>query len=369
MPTDLAWPEKDGTQLAFLAQIDLSQLPSAAWMGEGPRKGWLAFFQLPNSDTVRVLHFGGFHPPRTDGPEGHDESSGAYWADKRPVPDCVGYLEWPLVASTSEYGPLPKLSHFERNTTDGHKAHLHERLNLADPAMQPFNENSLEDLLDLAGRALRGRIDVVDTWLATKQLREETRTALSNLQGRAKQSLVRFDTLAAELSRYVHIFERAAVSPLVEEIGGLEFGRVRYTHDDEDAFAQIDAGPAVLSDHFSITGDFWTRDYLARHYRLARHAYARNSEHLCSAQRARYETIWQEHARQFCGGMSHDANGNGQGIESPHGPGEPNEILLELTLSELIGWMFGDCASLCFVISREDLARSDFDKVRAEFPN
>ena len=56
-------------------------------------------------------------------------------------------------------------------------------------------------------------------------------------------------------------------------------------------------------------------------------------------------------------------------IYTEHGPDSPNEVLLELPTSKLMGWIWGDCYSLVLLIDRERLRRGDFSAIQFDITN
>jgi uncharacterized protein YwqG len=47
----------------------------------------------------------------------------------------------------------------------------------------------------------------------------------------------------------------------------------------------------------------------------------------------------------------------------------PNEVLLEIQTSNLVGWIWGDCYSIVLLIEREALRRGDFSNVAFDISN
>lgn len=64
--------------------------------------------------------------------------------------------------------------------------------------------------------------------------------------------------------------------------------------------------------------------------------------------------------------MSHPPKGF---IYTPYGPSSPNEVLLELPTSDLLGWIWGDAYSVVLIIARNDLANGKFDNIIVDITN
>ena len=56
-------------------------------------------------------------------------------------------------------------------------------------------------------------------------------------------------------------------------------------------------------------------------------------------------------------------------MATPFGAGTPNELLLELKSSELLGCIWGDLHSLVLFVPRDDLERCVFENVSYEITN
>ena len=56
-------------------------------------------------------------------------------------------------------------------------------------------------------------------------------------------------------------------------------------------------------------------------------------------------------------------------IYRPHGQSTPNEVILELQTSDLIGWIWGDIYSVVLTIARKDLAKGRYDNIMVDITN
>ena len=96
------------------------------------------------------------------------------------------------------------------------------------------------------------------------------------------------------------------------------------------------------------------------------YAYLENPAALPGPLRARLERDWGYaalHERAILGRAPEGF------IYTPHGPDTPNEVLLELPSSSLVGWSWGDNYSLVVLIARDDLKRGDFSRLLFDITN
>ncbi|NNF90663.1 MAG: DUF1963 domain-containing protein [Boseongicola sp.] len=218
---DLPWPEKDGQPLEFLAQIDLSALPSRTWCGVGPRQGWLAFFQKPNSDTVRVLHFTGDFPQRTDGPSASIKG-GMPSRDNRSTPERDNPLPWPVLADELPYSCSN--SNHDRNHCEYLDTFRDDTVDLSNPAFQPFDASSLDDLLFFVEAALYRSQEKLAVFLEQKKLKAETRHNFEDFKHKIDTSVAIFEDLKMRLKPHLKEFDQIQVSEIVSQMNDLPFG-------------------------------------------------------------------------------------------------------------------------------------------------
>ncbi len=363
LPEDLAWPQIEGTPLCFVAQIDLTQVPQKIWSGVGPRSGQLAFFILPERAEVKVLH--------VDGPlvlrEGPSPVA-AHWYRKHRNAETTRthFPEWP-VKLTQHVGELPSPNGWRKGCApDFPDPYKDEGLNLADPAHHPFSEATLEILISGASRAFEERLALMAQFLETKKLKDDTREALMAMQVEVQNSRTHFLKLADNLALSRQTFKRNAVAPHIEAFENLLIGNVFYQRDDEAGCATIEVSPAKLTASYADNRSGFASGYLRQHLQKAKEVYLEAPEQLPHEVRARIEKIIAYEASYECGGMSHPPKGF---IYTSHGPASPNEVLLELPTSDLIGWIWGDMYSLVLTIARDDLAKGRFDDIIVDITN
>lgn len=97
MAEHIPWPQIDGRNANFLAQICCADLPDDLWDGLGPRDGWLAFFIHPTDYAVRVLHLDEMGPWR----QGPGDLTIADWSTSLPygksqLKQIDAWPRWPV---------------------------------------------------------------------------------------------------------------------------------------------------------------------------------------------------------------------------------------------------------------------------------
>lgn len=364
LPENQPWPEIKGTPLCFVAQIDLKQLPQNIWSGVGPRSGHLAFFVHPHELAARVLHVEGDLVPR-EGPSPM-ESSFVMRAGTSGEQMEAYWPEWPITVS-GNVGELPNppvlQSDKRRNPA---RPFTNDVLDLTNPAHHPFNSVTLGILIDASRKALESRLSSISFFLKEKKLKACVRSALVDLQAEVKQSFERFEKITEEMAPFRIAFDNAGILPHLAALNDLSIGRVYYRGNDDSGFSEIEVGSANLTDARQADFCLWTEDYLRSLCQHARYVYLEAPQKLSTEALSLFEEVWQAAASQEFGGMSHPPKGF---IYTPYGSNSPNEILLEIPTSYLIGWIWGDTYSIVLTIARDDLARANFDNVTADITN
>ncbi|MFA5122490.1 DUF1963 domain-containing protein [Zavarzinia sp.] len=365
LPEDVPWPDHDGEPLRFACQIDLAALPADLWGGLGPRHGWLAVFFHPDDVICRVLHVDGAVQTR-EGPPQKDAS----WFQPRPsqaggpVPDYSP--RWPIVA-TCRTGDLPphlmRRKGYVPDCPDPREAEIPD---LTDPAYQPFDAATLTALLEAVGKDIDKDRRTILALLA-KTLRDGDRTTLFRMQDASRDAATQFAAIRAELSPFEQRFDLTEVRRRVPLIAALPAFRVTYQDNDKEGYAALDLATRTIAAALKEgRRPLWYFDYRAQLHRDAIHAYTRRPEALPEALRAHMEAIWRFDALHEQAGMGHAPCRH---LYTPYGQDTPNELLLELPSSELVGWAWGDLYSIALFIDRGDLARGNFDDVTCEISN
>jgi hypothetical protein len=358
LPDDVGWPQANGKLLYFLCQFNLAAL------GPGARPKNIALFWDDDGPAVRGLMVEGALK-RREGPA-HLKSerfSHDYFGDGEGRRDHLP--EWPVALERGS-GPLPPPLLFRKGNAPGFPdPGANDRPDLADPAWRPFDSATLALLLRTMREKLERRIEHVVAHLG-KSLRETTRAELLRAQETLDASLAEFADLARDLAPLTGRFDPVAAAPRLQRLGDLQVFDFRY-HRDEDGFAVIESTARRYCDP-PAPGiyDAWQIGY---EYGLARHAmyaYLEHADALPDPLRARLERKWAFEALHERAILGRPPEGS---IDTPHGPDTPNEVLLELPSSSLVGWSWGDGYSLVVLIARDDLKRGDFSRLLFDITN
>ncbi|CTQ52945.1 hypothetical protein LP7551_01465 [Roseibium album] len=356
LPSELDWPEIEGTPLCFVAQINLAELPQNIWSGVGPRQGNFAFFIHPTETRAKVLHIDGLLETK----QGQSPML-SYWFrnhhDKRP-PVNTHFPQWP-VHLTGHVGELPEPAGWHKGNAPGFSEPFkNEEFDLANPAHQPFDETTLDALIELIDEVLERRLNSTAMFLETKKLRDDVACALNALQAKVQTAHDRFLEIKEGVAPFRETFDRVGVLRYLQALNELTFGDTNYRRNDEEGYAEIEVSTGKLIQYASR--------FLRILERHAKYAYLDDPEKLSEEAKARFEIIWAFDAIHERGGMSHPPKGH---IYTPHGPSSPNEVLLELPTSDLLGWIWGDMYSVIFTIARDDLAKGKLDNIIVDITN
>jgi hypothetical protein len=370
LPNDVPWPEEDGRPLVFACQINLAALPKSLWSGLGPRNGWLAIFISQTSYATKALHIDG--PVETRAPPPNINIGwilGRAFAGHDGEPPQLRH--WPIAVS-EHVGPppAPERKRRHRLTPDFFDPLPDEFKDLSDPSSHPFNGATLRLLLESIasdlGRSERWLDGLLDKNKG-KKLREPDREKLTQAKEALRQSQERFARIRSELEPFVENFDLASIAPLLEEIGHIPTFDVDYLRNDEEGFVVVELPPRTVNELAPPNKpDCWWRPYLEDLYRHGLSAYVADPSALHPALRERMESFWRLDAITERGAMGHAPEGH---IYTPNGPKSPNEILLELPSSWLVGWLWGGFYSIVLIIKRDALERGDFSKIMFDISN
>jgi hypothetical protein len=355
LPKELAWPEIDGTPLCFLAQIDLTQVPQNIWSGLGPRQGQLAFFIHPHDLKAKALHIDGVTEKRA-GPSPVSSDWFLKHYDNSP-PASTYFPEWP-VRLTATNGHLPHpMGRRKGYAADHPNPYENEPLDLTLRAHHPFDKATLKALVEQFDDALKRVLSSIAFFLETKKLRKNVTLALRAFQVELESSHKRFSEIKERLVPYYEAFDRDAIGPYMEALSDLFCGKLTYLRNDDQEYAEFDISVSKLTSCAPY--------YLHVLERHARYTYLISPEILTSEARTRFETIWAFDAAYEQGCIA----GPGDVMHRDMGPSSPNEALLELPTSDLIGWIWGDCYHVVLSIARDDLANGKLDNIMVDITN
>ncbi|WP_395450292.1 DUF1963 domain-containing protein [Aminobacter sp. UC22_36] len=300
MAEHIPWPEIDGRNANFLAQICCADLPDDLWGGHGPRDGWLAIFIHPTDYAVQVLHLSEMGPWR-QGPEDLDIDGWSItlpYAKSRLKPIRT-WPRWPVdLVSVRPGEPDPRLEGRSEATHDIYK----QSFDLASPEHRPFDRSTTLEMLEIAEARLV-------EWLAKDMI-----TPLRQQLEQASDRLVAAEAAPEPPSYLAELRERAATLPVLIEARtkGLPMfeaalaqvrklaERIRATSDqtplsqDEIAAIMVELGKceiiypreqqAPLTVH-NGEGSLWVWDFECLRLDRARHAYSKSPDALPPAMR------------------------------------------------------------------------------------
>ena len=184
---------------------------------------------------------------------------------------------------------------------------------------------------------------------------------LLSTQEEATKTRQAFD--AAVKAVQTQTFDPDRVSRFIEDISTLSLSHFDLIRDSGSQIVGVEPVAMTLVDPAKST---CAGRYLGALDSHLFQSFVENKESLPAPHLDRIERSCEAMATREVGGMSHAPHGF---IYTPHGSGSPNEVLLELPSSNLIGWMWGDVYSLVFLINRKALKRGKFDKVQVDITN
>lgn len=358
LPEGVVWPEKDGQQLLFVGQINLSALPKGIWSDVGPRQGWLGFF-LPEKGELKptVLHFDG---PlfKANGPL----PNSADWTNNHNFkePKTFALPRWPIVIGSRSGNELHLLDVSQAEEKQPPKT-------LLDPAYHPFDRDTVALFLKTLGENVTRLAQQAIRFPIMKKLRPEDAERFENHKATILQTFVKFFEVEGRM-RAEHEINVKEIADCIAELSQLDAYDCQYIRNDDEGFCELDLRPAKLLDlqpDLSDLGRWWYK-YDMGLTNHAINAYTTEPSSLPLALRERLEAQWKRQTVAGLGAMGHAPLGH---IYSPHGPDSPNEVLLELHTSQITGWIWGDCYSLVLLIERDALRRGDFSSIAFDITN
>lgn len=380
MAENIPWPQIDGRDANFLAQICCADLPRDLWDGLGPRDGWLAFFIHPTDYNMHVLHLGEMGPWRK-GPESLDIDGWSItlpYAKTRLKP-IKAWPRWPVDLMSVRPGePDPRLEGWSEAT---HKIY-EQGFDVASPEHRPFDRSTTFEMLEIAEASLvdwlaqdlitplRQQLEQVSNWLdaaegASEQpsnlaeLRERAATLPALIEARTK-GLPMFETALAQVRI---VAERISATPDQTQLSQDEIAAIMA----ELAKCEIIYPRTQQGSMTARTGEgssLWAWDFECLRLDRARHAYSRSPDALPLAMRGYFEPIWQDQAAHEMAGIGHVPFGYVHEFDL-----DSDVTLLELPTSNLMGWMFGDVDNLVLTIRKKDLAACRFDNINVQVSN
>lgn len=361
LPAGTPWPQMDEEPGHFLCQIDCAALPAALWDGLGPRHGWLRIFAKAYLDIPEEA-FTGIWTEELGTPHTGPDAGNADWiasTSRRRGGTQLTY--WPL-----EVSQATALDLATGNRMAGFQAYRHtEGMDLLDPRFRPFNPKTLRLLIDVLRQSVTAARDFPDHWLARhKTPNAEDQAYLDAYRSRIALVVEQFEAWVAGVEARLTsapVFpsdleaEMQALSQIHVPRAGKQTAQVPF----EEDLTPLTAAPPVLRSN-------WPQDYREGLYDLAKTAYVADPGSLPDAQRTFFEDVWREDAAYAALTLGATPRGFSR---AEYGPEADHEMLMELTSSPLLNWMWGDTYNLVLIIRREDLARNDFSRLVGEITN
>lgn len=391
------WPEIDGTPADFLAQFCLADLPDDIWGGLGVREGWLAIFAHPETGDIRIEHVRDA-AVRMVAP--NPASAIFSWTQISERDEDLPHLprlhpEWPvdLVAvRPGDADPYDGTEHQGRHDRYG------AGYDISDPALHPFDWDSMMALVDLLERRMAHRWKDADpatpapleTQLAKAEERLREAEAAperpDNIDAlRRNVAFLPQLIAAADEARAINRDARARAEEIIAIVRETHAAGESFSPDDAaavmGALADIEWAQAVREDDRDYGGErvrlvtlpltrhdkdamLWVYDYDLRHAELAKRAYCADPAALPAAVRAHYEMRWQAEARSEMPSIGHIPMGYVHEFDLSE-----DVTLIEMPTSQLMNWMFGDCYALVLTMKKDDLAAGAWDRVLMQITN
>lgn len=362
LPADVKWPNTTGNPFLFVAQIAMADLPANIWGGHGPKSGSLAFFVDNEShfQKVKVLHVDGKladrpYPGMVMGDVSYPilrrSLSGGRQAVS-PDPDAVPLTKWPVrITPIDQTADLPK-PYFKYRDPNNAAALRHKSLSLSEPALMPYNWETLIEFLTTVISQLNGSVQderragaVSDPQLENQAERTEIAKTLATRRDSLKKRAKASDFSLAEWDKIVDLLSDIQIRPL------------RRTINPSTRKAELTAQPPEpVLNSFPVEKYFSTFEYLSRQL------YATNPGLLPQPVRALLEPIWQHDAAFEVASMGGQIDSAGYVTASR----SDLVCLLEVPCSELVGAVWHDLSSFGVFISPESLAKGQFEDAVGE---
>lgn len=352
LPAAVEWPQIDGRDGDFIAQIACADLPPTLWDGLGPRTGWLAFFANPDSGEAMALHLVGDGPPRD--------------APRAPGP---AYFR-PLGLASAALAPLaipafPEWS-VDMTTEPAHpdgigeaEALLAADYDIGDPAFHPFDWASMLAMARiLEDHVLAQPTDGAAPEDANDELTEAIVDA-AEANREAAQRTAEIVAIIRESAAANSDFSPTDATAVMAALHAIRWTQVTARPDPESGVDEVETLALPLTRR-RPDGDLWVDAWRHLLFDHARHAWSADPARLSAPARAFFEPLWQAMAAAGLGSM-----GN---FPSHHAPGfdeERDVVMLELPPNGLLGLALRDGGPLVLAIRKTDLATGDFSRIRA----
>ena len=349
LPAALDWPQADGRDGDFLAQIACADLPAALWDGLGPRSGSMLLFANPDSGAPMVLHVEEDGPPR-DPPR----APGILWSgpegDLAPLARRA-FPEWPVdvVPAGAETPP----------TTGPDAATGYD---VADAAFHPFDWDVMLALADLLeSRLARLTGDAAPPADANDELLEAIAEA-AETNHEARQRALEIIAIIRESAGDPPFPASLSADDAAAVMAGLH--AIRWTSvtaapDPETGEDCVETATLPLTRHHP-GANLWVEDYRRLLIDHAKHVAHADPDSLSPAARALLAPSWQSMAaRETAVSM-----GGRPARPLPGFDADLDALLFVLPASALMNRALPGGRDMPIAIRKADLAMGDFSRLR-----
>lgn len=207
----------------------------------------MAFFIHPEDTEVVVLHVDGALEEK-QGPS----PMSSYWFrkyyDKSP-PVSEYFPQWP-VQLTGNVGELPEPAGYQKGKAPGFiQPFVYEKFDFSNPAHHPFDETTLDLLIEELDKALESRLTFNTQNLKTKKLKESGHAALKRHQIELQAVHKGFSVIKESLAPYCEAFDYAGVVPHLHALDRLDCGDMTNKRDDKEGFSKTGTPKGRLSQY------------------------------------------------------------------------------------------------------------------------
>ncbi|WP_037309745.1 DUF1963 domain-containing protein [Ruegeria halocynthiae] len=373
LPEDMEWPQVNGLPMLFVAQIALDELPEGIWGGLGPRDGWLAFF-MPSEgrvdDDSRVFHLTGSLASRDWPDVPHSFYFGTSGDKAREALAAMGF---PVAPHPPRFPVAIRRHEGSTETRRSVKSDDNQRFAIQedyDPRSLMYRPFDIISARGFVASLLSGQHQALRSLGRRTERSERNLQKSENAEDQAKMRLSLTNdqqecaTRDAAVSALEDVYNRLLARPdgaldtgatdaLIAELDEIKVRQLKRT----------DSGIEWKS--HSVIDEFWARPVSRDVFEMQlQEAMRMHPDRISDATRARYERLWrfdQEHQYATMGGPVH----NGFIYSRARNPA----FLLEVSSSDLVGWMFGDVASFGMFIDPKDMKAGRWDKAWGDILN
>ncbi|MBN8843801.1 MAG: DUF1963 domain-containing protein [Sphingomonadales bacterium] len=357
LPTGMPWPQIDGNDGDFLAQLNCADLPPALWEGLGPRTSSLAFFSNPDTGAIVALHLHEDGPPR-DAPRAvgaaYFHPYGVDSADLMPHA-IRAFPEWPIdIVAVAPDGADPRNA-----ATEDAAALLAADYDIADPAFHPFDWPSMLALADILESRLKQQ--PVDGG-APDDASDELAQTIADAATSNREAIERADEILSIIREGAGQgvgFSPPDATAVMAGLHAIRWTRVWTVADEESGEDQVETITLPLTRH-RPDGDLWVDDYRTILFDHAKHAWCRHPETLSAPARAFFEPLCATMAAPEMPALGNFPTNHAIGFDD-----ERDAVMLEFPAGGLMSRGARGGGDLVFAIRKADLAVGDFSKMRA----